>query len=171
MCAGWSTIHQVDTPACTERIHPLLDHLARLARGRVEAALEDVGLRLRHVVALTLLRDHGEATQQSLIASLRLDPSNLVGLLNELENEGLIARRRHPDDRRRHVVALTPAGSERLAAADAALAGVEDEVLAGLDPQERAQLYALLFKATGGQVRSCTESAADEIASGVSRPS
>lgn len=152
----------VDADPCAERINPLIDHLARLARGRADAALAGVGLRLRHVVALTLLRDHGDATQQSLVASLRLDPSNLVGLLNELEDDGLIARRRHPDDRRRHVVAITPAGRERLVAADAALEGVEDEVLAGLEAGERAQLYALLFKAAGGQVRSCTEAVADE---------
>lgn len=147
-----------------ERVHPLIDHLARVARGNADAALEAVGVRLRHVVALTLLRDHGDATQQSLITALRLDPSNVVGLLNELEGEGLVERRRHPDDRRRHVVALTAAGRERLAQADRALLCVEDELLAGLDVGERAQLYGLLFKATGGRVRSCSEDPCAEAA-------
>ena len=142
---------------CVERVNPLIDHLARVARGRAGTALEDVGLRLRHVVGLTLLRERGDATQQALGAALQLDPSNVVGLLNELEAEGRVVRRRHPDDRRRHVVAITDAGLGRLDAAEAALGQVEDDVLGRLEAGERAQLYALLSKALGGHVAACVE--------------
>ena len=74
------------------RSSALLDHLARLTRVRAESALTPLGLRARHLVALTVLRDHGSATQQSLSGALRIDRTNLVGLLNELEADGLIAR-------------------------------------------------------------------------------
>lgn len=141
---------------CSQRINPLIDHLARVARGRAAAALASRGVRLRHVVALTLLRDRGDFAQQALAEALRLDPSNLVGLLNELEGEGFAVRRRNPDDRRRHLVAITPEGRACLAGCEEALESVEDEVLGALDAAERAGLYALLFKATGGPAE-CAE--------------
>lgn len=150
---------------CSQRINPLIDHLARVARGRAATALASRDMRLRHVVALTLLRDRGDFAQQALAEALRLDPSNLVGLLNELEGDGLAVRRRHPDDRRRHLVAITPEGRACLAGCEEALGSVEDEVLGALDAAERASLYALLFKATEGRAE-CTEDVCTESALG-----
>lgn len=143
------------------RSSALLDHLARLTRVRAESALTPLGLRARHLVALTVLRDHGSATQQSLSGALRIDRTNLVGLLNELEADGLIARRRSVEDRRRHIVELTEEGASRLEAAEAALAAAEDEVLAALDADERETLYLLLQRATAGHLIDCAGAAAD----------
>ncbi|HWF33765.1 MAG TPA: MarR family winged helix-turn-helix transcriptional regulator, partial [Solirubrobacteraceae bacterium] len=98
----------------------LLVHLGRRMRLCAEAALEPLGLRPRHLVALTVLRDHAGSTQQSLSAALQIDRTNLVGLLNELESAGLLERRRTSEDRRRHTVHLTALGSERLAEAESA---------------------------------------------------
>src|ERR1039458_4652982 len=135
------------TSACTHGSTALLDHLARLMRLRAESALEPLGLRPRHLVALTVLRDHGSPTQQALGAALQTDRTtrtrpdlapapqpdrtNLIGLLNELETDGLILRRRSSEDRRRHIVELTHAGSERLSDAETTLAAPEDEGLGG----------------------------------------
>jgi DNA-binding MarR family transcriptional regulator len=137
------------------RSSALIDHLARLTRLRAESAIAPLGLRSRHLVALTVLRDHGSGTQQALAATLRIDRTNLVGLLNELEAEDLILRRRSSDDRRRHIVELTEAGSARLAEAESALAAAEDEVLGALDPDQREALYRLLQQATSGHVLDC----------------
>lgn len=133
----------------------LLDHLARRMRLRAESALTPLGLRPRHLVALTVLRDHGGGTQQALAAALQIDRTNLVGLLNELEDEGLIVRTRSVEDRRRHIVGLTAAGGDRLARAECALAAVEGEVLGALDEAERETLYRLLQQATSGHVVDC----------------
>jgi len=146
------------------RTSPLLDHLARLNRARAEAALAPLRLRPRHLVALTLLRDHGGGTQQAMAEALRIDRTNLVGLLNELEADGLITRTRAATDRRRHIVQLTDAGSARLHEAECALAVVENEVLSALDDDQREQLYELLSLATSGHVVSCSEAVADDIA-------
>jgi DNA-binding MarR family transcriptional regulator len=83
-----------------------------------------------------------------------------VGLLNELENDRLIARRRSTDDRRRHIVELTDDGASRLAAAESALAAAEDELLSALDPDERETLYRLLQQATSRHVVDCNAPAA-----------
>jgi DNA-binding MarR family transcriptional regulator len=92
---------------------------------------------------------------------LRLDPANLVGLLNELEQRELLERRRDPDDRRRHIVELSPAGHTALAGAESALASVQDEVLSGLDDDERCTLHALLLRAAEKQIGddACTNAA------------
>jgi DNA-binding MarR family transcriptional regulator len=138
----------------------LIDHLARRMRMRAETVLTPLGLRPRHLVALTMLRDHADSAQQSLSALLQIDRTNLVGLLNELESWGLIERRRSDQDRRRHTVHLTQPGAERLAEAEFALAAVEDEILVSLDGDQRETLYQLLQIAGNGQPHDCA--AADE---------
>jgi DNA-binding MarR family transcriptional regulator len=117
--------------------------------------LTPLGLRPRHLVALTVLRDHGGATQQALATTLQIDRTNLVGLLNELESAGLILRRRTDEDRRRHVVDLTDAGARKLSEVECALAAAEDDVFSALDAEQRETLYRLLQQATAGHVLDC----------------
>ena len=144
------------------RSSALLDHLARLTRLRAKSALEPLGLRPRHLVALTVLRDHGSPTQQALAAALQTDRTNLIGLLNELEVDGLILRRRSTEDRRRHFVELTDEGAARLADAESALAAAEDDVLSALDAEQREALFQLLQQATTSQVVDCSAAAAED---------
>src|SRR2546423_7266630 len=138
-------------------VAPLIGHLARRLRLRVESALAPLGLRPRHVLALTMLRDHGECSQQALTSILEMDATNVVGLLNELEAENLVERRRSPQDRRRHVVELTDTGIEQLAKAELTLATVEDEVFAALNIDQRETLYNMLQQVMGGDAPRCTE--------------
>jgi DNA-binding MarR family transcriptional regulator len=146
-------------PKPQHRSAALLDHLARRMRLRAESALAPLGLRPRHLVALTVLRDGGRSTQQALSTTLQIDSTNLVGLLNELEADKLIERRRSSEDRRRHTVELTTAGAKRLTEAEFALAAVEDEVLGRLDDEQRETLYRLLQQATSADVIECPSAA------------
>jgi DNA-binding MarR family transcriptional regulator len=153
------------TPKQSHRSSALLSHLARLIRMASEQELEPLGLRPRHLIALTVMRENGGVTgQQELAAELGVDRTNLVGLLNELEGEGLILRRRAPQDRRRHIVELTPAGEERLAAAEAAIGAAEDEVLGALSDRQREQLFELLQRASAGRAPDCAGAAAEREA-------
>jgi DNA-binding MarR family transcriptional regulator len=106
-----------------------------------------LGMRVRHLIALSYLRDHDGAPQQQLSESLCLDANNLVLLLNSLEEAGHVCRRRDPSDRRRHLVELTTAGRRSLERAQRAQQEIEDELLSALDPQERASLRELLTRA------------------------
>ncbi|MGA4725801.1 MarR family winged helix-turn-helix transcriptional regulator [Micromonospora taraxaci] len=135
----------------------LLDHLARRMRLRSESVLAPLGLRPRHLVALTVLRAGGGTGQQALATILEMDSTNIVGLLNDLEARQLVERRRSPEDRRRHVVELTEDGAKRLSEAECALASAEDEVLGALGPDERETLYELLSRASAGTAVNCTE--------------
>ena len=141
---------------------PLMQHLGGRLRSEGEAELSKTfGLRGRHLIALTLLREFGDQSQADLAGTLRVDPTSLVGLLNELEAAQLIERRRSSKDRRRHTVALTSAGMCRLVDIERALIASEQRALSGLDPTEQATLHALLQKATGNITSWSDESPTD----------
>ncbi|HEY2716511.1 MAG TPA: MarR family winged helix-turn-helix transcriptional regulator [Solirubrobacterales bacterium] len=108
---------------------------------------ETIGMRLKQLMALEHLRDNDSCLQQGLAEMLMLDANNCVLLLNELDDDGYIERRRDPQDRRRHIVEITPAGLEALADGERRLEGLEDEVLGHLSAAERRKLHELLAKA------------------------
>jgi DNA-binding MarR family transcriptional regulator len=96
------------------------------------------------VATLIELRDTGELTQQTLCGRLHIDPTNLVEILNELEQRGYAMRRRDPEDRRRHLVEISDAGVAALDEIAKVMDAVEDELLAGVDPAERERLEGVL---------------------------
>jgi DNA-binding MarR family transcriptional regulator len=125
--------------------------LTRLAKQVYRRSSEELlGMHLRHLMTLSYLRDHNCAPQQELAEAFCMDANNVVLLLNELEEMRYVARLRDPHDRRRHLVELTPAGARALASAEGAQEQIEDEVLRGLDEQERATLWRLLTRALQG---------------------
>jgi DNA-binding MarR family transcriptional regulator len=124
--------------------------LSRLAKAVVRAADEEaLGMKYKAYAGLTLLRD-GAQTQKDMCHAMHLDPNNCVLLLNDMEAAGHVRRVRDPEDRRRHIVELTPAGKKALAHAERAMEDLEGEVLGRLSPEERAQLRELLERAISG---------------------
>jgi DNA-binding MarR family transcriptional regulator len=121
----------------------LFAQLGRTTRRWFATALAPLELKPPQVGALHRLRS-GPMSQQALGDALDIDASNLVALLNDLEDKGLITRRRDPDDRRRHIVAITETGVDRLADVGIAVADVEERLVAALDEEQRAQLHELL---------------------------
>ena len=122
----------------------LMIKLGRITMHSFTEALEPFGIGPRHVAALIELRDRGEVTQQSLCGQLHLDPTNLVAILNELEQRGYATRRRDPEDRRRHLVEVSKKGIAVIDKVSEVMDGVEEELLEGLEPAEREQLEVLL---------------------------
>jgi DNA-binding MarR family transcriptional regulator len=123
--------------------------LTKLSKVVYRRATDDsIGMRLKQLMALEQLRDNEcECLQQGLAELLMLDSNNCVLLLNDLDEAGYIERRRDPEDRRRHIVEITPAGLEALAESERRLEDLEDEVLGNLSTGERRQLHDLLAKA------------------------
>ncbi|MDX6580825.1 MAG: hypothetical protein QOI10_9 [Solirubrobacterales bacterium] len=118
--------------------------LGRITMHRFTEALAPYGLRPRHLAALIELRDHGELSQQALCGQLHVDPTNLVEILNELEDHGFATRRRDPEDRRRHRVEVSKKGLAVIEKVSTAMDGVEDELLADFEGDDRAELERLL---------------------------
>src|SRR5450755_1835621 len=127
----------------------LIVQLARGARRRIEQAVAPSGLRPNEVLALVHLRERGPSAQQTLVELMCVDATNLVAVLNSLEDAGLIERRRDRSDRRRAIIALAAPGEQLLAEVDRAFRQVDDEILAGLTLTERQTLTALLSDLVG----------------------
>lgn len=112
------------------------------------ATEETIGMRLKQLMALQQLRDQeGTCLQQGLAEMLMLDANNCVLLLNELDEAGFVERRRDPQDRRRHIVEITPTGLTALGESERRLEDLEHEVLGNLSAAERRQFRDLLAKA------------------------
>ena len=124
----------------------LLMRLTRLIHRR---ETEDViGMKLKHFIVLTQIRDFGgTVSQKTLGESLNFDANNLVLLLNDIELDDRVKRERDPADRRRHVVAMTKQGEKDLERAEELLETLEDDLLRGLDADERATLRQLMSQA------------------------
>jgi DNA-binding MarR family transcriptional regulator len=121
----------------------LLAKIGKAVERWFSEALKPSELTPKHVGVLLQVSAQ-PTSQQALCESIGVDASKLVGLLNDLEDEGLIARKRDPADRRRHIVEVSEEGRSLVAAGERAIAEVEERLFAGLDADERAQLRRLL---------------------------
>src|SRR6058998_3094087 len=103
-------------------------HLTRLMRRvHARATIERLGMTVKQLATLASLRDRGELPQQMLCDVLRTSQNTVVVWLNELEEAGFISRVRDADDRRKHNVTITPAGTAALERAELEMRRLEDE--------------------------------------------
>lgn len=83
-------------------------------------------------------------SQLALAGAVPVDKTKLVGILDELQSEGLISRLPDPRDRRARLVEPTEAGRAALTEAMSEIRSVESELLVDLNDDERnAFLHAL----------------------------
>lgn len=122
----------------------LLARANAISLTRGNAALAPFGLRVRSYAVLELAASDARPTQRELATFLRLDPSQVVSLVDDLEKQGLVERATDPEDRRSKVVGATAAGRERLAQAREAIGEADERVFASLSAEEREALTALL---------------------------
>jgi MarR family transcriptional regulator, lower aerobic nicotinate degradation pathway regulator len=122
----------------------LLSLAAMHSDRRVNEALTGVNARKWHYAVLATLDEFGPASQAELSCRTGIHRSDLVTVINELVDRGLVERSPNPGDRRRNVIALTRPGRRHLIKLDKLIADVEGEVLAPLSPPERDELGRLL---------------------------
>jgi DNA-binding MarR family transcriptional regulator len=152
-----------EKPELTRPAGFLLAQLGRAMTRQFRCALAPIGLKPSETHALLRLRDEGAMSQQALGAALDMDASNLVALLNDLEADGLISRRRDPEDRRRHVVEVSTRGTKLVGEVEHAAAEVEGRFFAALEEDERVTLQRLLARvARSADVPSPAEMSRDD---------
>ena len=110
-----------------------------------EKALAPLGLRLRHYRLLLLLYLEGPQGQGSLGASLQVDRTTVVALVDFLEHMKL-AKRERCEDRRANLIALTEKGEAIALEALARARAMEAEIFSPLEPDERDALRNLMTK-------------------------
>ncbi len=137
-------------PALARHTGFLLARAGATAQRRFAPRLEQLGLTLRMWGALNVLASEDGITQQRLGGSAGIDPSSMVGTIDELEARGLVERGPHPSDRRAHALHLTEAGHRTLAEGRLVARDAQDELLAALDADEREQLHSLLMRVVAG---------------------
>jgi DNA-binding MarR family transcriptional regulator len=90
-------------------------------------------------------------SQKELANDLGMPPSRFVPFADELDQKGLIERRKNPDDRRLHALYLTDAGRRLLGEVAKAGRAHEEQICAGLSPGEHDQLLDLLRRIAANQ--------------------
>ena len=123
----------------------LLARMGYALKARLVEEFEQAGFSLYQYGVLAILGEGACGTQAMIADVLHLDRSQLVGVLDELEEQGLVERQRDPNDRRRHAVSLTSEGKRQLVKLRKLVKGIEEAVLEPLEPRSRDLLHKALL--------------------------
>lgn len=113
------------------------------------ASLEGTSLNMGQVVLLASLYAQNDLTQVQLAQISGIEKSSIVLFLDALEKDGWVERRRHPTDRRAHLVHMTEDGRARFSLVGQGLHAAESQALAVFNTQDRTQLEGLLLRLIG----------------------
>lgn len=139
-------------------------------QSRFTALLAPLRLRPQQYGALRRIASHDGCTQQDVADLMHIRRNVVVGLLDTLEQDGLVTRGRHPSDRRAHALHLTAEGSRRLGKAHEAARALDEALLDAVVPQHRGAFVSALravgvaFDASAGSFPENTDVAAGHTA-------
>jgi DNA-binding MarR family transcriptional regulator len=122
----------------------LLAQVGSHAAANFAKRLEPLDLTPPQAGLLRALSSREGQSQQTLARTLSMVPSKLVGLVDELEERGLVERRDSADDRRVHALYLTRKGGDVLEAIARVARAHDEAICAALSGEERETLRALL---------------------------
>ncbi len=140
------TLDQLQNSALATEIEFLNARARSVGSAIANEFLREVGLRVRSYSVLALACSGFSPTQRQLAEFLRLDPSQIVALVDELESAGYVRREADPTDRRSKAIVASPEGERLYARAADLTRRAEERALAALTPAERDQLRALMTK-------------------------
>ncbi|MDW8469085.1 MAG: MarR family transcriptional regulator [Burkholderiales bacterium] len=116
-----------------------------------EARTRAAGFDLTSVqfAALDAIVERPGIDQATLAATISFDPATIGGVVERLEQKGLVRRAASERDRRVRLLSPTPAGRRLLAAVRPVVEALQAEILAPLSRAERTAFLALAKKALG----------------------
>src|SRR5215210_9402240 len=124
----------------------LIAELFTSQRTRFLAIASEFDLAPAQLGALKALDPDEPVPMRHLAQALACDNSNVTGIVDRLEERGLVERRAAPNDRRVKMLVLTPAGAELRARHRERMAEPPDAISA-LPPEDQAALCAILQRA------------------------
>ncbi len=95
---------------------------------------------------LHILSEEDGITQKVLAQKMHIRPQSLTGVLEKLEDKGLIRRQRSETDKREQNVFITDEGKKLSADLTAKRDRITEELFSILSDKEKAELYRLLTK-------------------------
>ncbi len=122
----------------------LLAQVGGHAAAKFAERLANLSLVPAHAGIFRILSATPAISQQALAVALGTVPSRLVGLLDELESQGLVERRPHETDRRSYALHLTEKGKSTLASISRIAREHREDLLAALSVEEQRDLALLL---------------------------
>ena len=128
-----------------QQIHFLTARARGRGSGHANQRLAPLGIKVRQYSVLSLAASGLKPSQRELGEFLALDPSQIVALVDSLENLGAVRRETDPRDRRSKIIVATEPGVELFEKARQILLDSEDETLGTLSARERKQLRSLLL--------------------------
>jgi DNA-binding MarR family transcriptional regulator len=139
-----------DMGELTEDLGFLLARVSGDVVRATNAALAEEELRVRQYAVLLLACDSRRgASQRAMALILGLDPSQVVALVDELAQAGLVERQPAPTDRRANLVTATEAGHRKRERAAVRAADAVRGALGPLSAAEQATLRGLLSRVAG----------------------
>ena len=143
------------------RFAPLVANVAREWRRAVDARLQVFGLtEATWLPLLRIARSEAPMRQNELAASLSLDGSSVVRLLDALENSGLVERCEDRADRRAKSLVLTPRGRRTVDQVERVSQDIRDLVLGEVADDDLARSLRLL-ETVRGRLLSLAEAEPD----------
>lgn len=133
------------------RFSYVVARLERAVRAGINQRVRPYGLTTLQYTTLSVLGSRGRPLSNAQLARRAyMTPQSMIEVIDALERKGLIRRNPHPNHRRVYPATLTAKGRRVLAACDAAVDEMEEEMLEELDPEERATLLDSLKSCVRG---------------------
>jgi MarR family transcriptional regulator for hemolysin len=118
--------------------------VARVVSRAFDEALAEAGGSVPVWLVLITVKQRQRANQRELADAVGIQGATLTYHLNAMEAAGLVTRRRNPENRRTHMVALTPGGEALFLRLRDAVHGFDRHLRAGLAEVDIAELERLL---------------------------
>lgn len=115
-----------------------------IQKQRFAALFGPLGIRPVTLSVLGTIHDHPGITQTDLGERLNIKRANMVPVMTELEQRGLIARHQSPEDRRVYAISLTPTGRKLTSRLLDLHERLEDDLACSLGARDRDLLVQLL---------------------------
>ena len=124
----------------------LCGEVSRILHQRMRECSERAGINLSYRPFIHFLNEHDGVTQLDLVRATHLAAPTVSVTLQKMEQEGLITRKTDSSDQRQLLVSITQAGRELHDRAREQIVKTEDQALAGITPEERQTLLAILTR-------------------------
>lgn len=124
----------------------VITHASRLIVQAFSAVQSELNLTPAQYRVVVELSRRGNLTQKGLIALLDVEQSTIGNTLNRMEQDGLIERKRHPNDGRAQLLCLTPKAVKLGEQAYKLAKQANEKALSGFSPDEKDQFFVLMQK-------------------------